>query len=237
MKGWLRGGSLAVVVGAAGGQPFVFQVAQPEERPCSGNRPPVAVQDELQTDTETSVIFDVTANDSDPDGDGVRVLWAYQAEHGDVARMGNSYIRYTPDGAFVGIDKFHYVLEDGCGQDVALVTVRVAQANFAPTAAFTGSAMGGPAPLTVEFDASASWDPDGAVVLYSWDFGDGTRTDLPEAVIQHTFSEPGCYEVRLWVTDDEGARDTVARWVDAGAPLPDRPVVAGAVESSVTPRE
>lgn len=42
-----------------------------------------------------------------------------------------------------------------------------------PTAVISASTTSGPAPLTVTFDGSAPSDPDGAIVSYAWQFGDG----------------------------------------------------------------
>ena len=57
-----------------------------------------------------------------------------------------------------------------------------------------------------EFDGSASTDPDGLVVGWSWDFGDGYSAE--GAVVQHAYREPGSYEVVLTVVDQMGAADT-----------------------------
>jgi len=60
---------------------------------------------------------------------------------------------------------------------------------------------------TVTFDASASYDPDGSIVSYEWDFGDNvTGTGM---IANHTYEEVGDYIVRLNVTDDEGETDTL----------------------------
>jgi len=61
-------------------------------------------------------------------------------------------------------------------------------------------------PLVVEFDASASSDPDGAIASYAWDFADGETA--AGAVVQHTFVEPGLYQVKVTVTDNQGASST-----------------------------
>jgi len=59
----------------------------------------------------------------------------------------------------------------------------------------------------VEFDASESYDPDGEIVRYLWDFGDGASSE--EMITTHTYTAPGVYDVWLYVYDDEGAFDTV----------------------------
>jgi hypothetical protein len=65
----------------------------------------------------------------------------------------------------------------------------------------------------VHFDGSSSTDPDGAIVSYEWDFGDG-RFGLGE-IINHTFIQPGEREVTLYVTDDSGVRRDVSRAITA----------------------
>jgi len=74
----------------------------------------------------------------------------------------------------------------------------IAQFSFYPTT--------GLAPLEVTFDASGSSDPDGTIVRYSWDFGDGSA-GLGQ-VISHVFLKSGTFRVGLTVTDDLGARAT-----------------------------
>lgn len=56
---------------------------------------------------------------------------------------------------------------------------------------------------SVLFDGEASFDPDGTLQSYHWDFGDGTDAD-GKAVI-HEYEVEGTYTVTLSVTDDCGA--------------------------------
>ena len=79
--------------------------------------------------------------------------------------------------------------------------------NREPQAIFTATPNAGFAPLEVFLDASQSFDLDGTIVAYDWDFDDGT-TGVGESVI-HLFSDVGDYFVRLTVRDDEGAEDSV----------------------------
>ena len=93
---------------------------------------------------------------------------------------------YEPDGDESGFSNvIHYT-----GSEV----------NQAPTASFTASPISGDLPLAVTFDASASTDPDGTIVSYSWDFGDGAAAS--GVTINHTFTWAGTYTVTLTVTDD-----------------------------------
>ncbi|NOX45335.1 MAG: PKD domain-containing protein [Caldiserica bacterium] len=64
---------------------------------------------------------------------------------------------------------------------------------------------------TVEFDASSSYDPDGEVVGYYWDFGDGTTAEGPQ--VAHAYAEDGEYAVSLTVVDDSGAEAMVTKTV------------------------
>jgi subtilisin family serine protease len=67
--------------------------------------------------------------------------------------------------------------------------------NTAPTASFTVSCTG----LICTFDASASSDPEGTPVTYTWDFGDFTSASV--AAPTHTYATAGTYDVTLTVSD------------------------------------
>ena len=80
--------------------------------------------------------------------------------------------------------------------------------NVRPVALFSVDQVSGQSPLTVNFDASASYDPDESIVAYYWDFGDelsgtGARTS-------HTFSSISsqAYTVTLTVIDNNGKEAT-----------------------------
>lgn len=74
------------------------------------------------------------------------------------------------------------------------------------------------APATFGFDASSSFDPDGEIEAYQWDFGDGSREVIP--VVVHTFAVAGTYRVRLTVTDNTGITGRVDQNIEVGIRRP-----------------
>ncbi len=105
----------------------------------------------------------------------------------------------------------------------ASLPVDVTGPNRLPTAWFdVGDVLdelGNLLSLSRRFDASRSRDPDGAIVSYMWDFGDGETGSGRR--VDHVYAQSGRYVVRLIVTDDRDGRDTTTRSI-----LVNRPPVA-----------
>ena len=86
----------------------------------------------------------------------------------------------------------------------ATKTITVTESlNQSPIASFTSNFRIGAVPLEISFNASSSYDPDGNIISYAWDFKDG-NTGSGET-LNHTFSSIGSYKVELTVTDNKGA--------------------------------
>jgi len=73
-----------------------------------------------------------------------------------------------------------------------------------PIASFTYTPTYPEVNQIVTFDASASYDPDGNIVSYTWDFGDSNITTTSNPIINHRYASYGDYPVRLTVTDNDG---------------------------------
>lgn len=98
-------------------------------------------------------------------------------------------------------------------------------ANGLPTAAFSfAPPSGATVGQQVDFDASASSDPDGIVMNYEWDLdGNGTfETQGPNP--SRSYASAGTYTVSLRVTDNDAKQDVVAHNVVIAALTP--PVAA-----------
>jgi PKD repeat protein len=55
---------------------------------------------------------------------------------------------------------------------------------------------------SITFDASGSYDSDGTIQNFTWNFGDGTKSY--EKTTLHAYSEMGTYTVKLLVVDNDG---------------------------------
>lgn len=97
-----------------------------------------------------------------------------------------------------------------------------AATNQPPVAAFTAAATV-QAGAALPFDASASSDPEGGVLTYSWDFGDGGRGGV--ARLAHVYVASGERTVTLTVRDLSGAETKASRVITVGAAPPAGPAV------------
>jgi len=90
-----------------------------------------------------------------------------------------------------------------------------------PIVRVSGGLAFGTAPFTVAFDISDSSDPNGEIVFFTFDFGDGStpveRTDLSE-LIEHTYENAGSYFAKLTATDNEGATASFSLGISAYEP-------------------
>ncbi len=95
----------------------------------------------------------------------------------------------------------------------SVVVDEIIEIQLPPSAVLAGPA-GGLAGESLAFDAGGSSDPDGSIVSYKWDFGDGSpveTTTLP--VFNHSYTTPGTYTVTVTVTDDDGLINTASQQV------------------------
>ena len=161
------------------------------------NRSPIASFTESAETVSSSESIHFDASEShDPDGTIVNYLWDF----GD----GNTAVDVEVDHAYEDDGVYTVtltVIDDDDATGSATATKNVL--NRPPIASFTENATIVSKDEAIHFDASESHDPDGSIVNYSWDFGDGnTATGVTS---DHAYSEDGNYTVTLTVTDDDGA--------------------------------
>ena len=161
------------------------------------NRIPVALFTESATTVSTGEVIYFNASMSiDPDGTIISYLWNF----GD----GTNASGMTVDHAYTENGNYTVTLtvtdNDGA---MAVCNATKNILNRSPVLAFTESAVTVFTGEVIHFNASASYDPDGTIVSYFWDFGDGnTGTDV---TIDHSYADNGIYTVMLTAVDNDNA--------------------------------
>jgi len=98
----------------------------------------------------------------------------------------------------------------------------------------------------ITFDASSSYDSDGNITNYEWDFGDGNVTNTTHEILNHSYLEAGNYEVILTVTDNDGVTNSTTKIItvypptaifDTGSPSNPYPSISGTHNGTITPNQ
>ena len=97
-----------------------------------------------------------------------------------------------------------------------------------PTAIFTFTSGTILTSVSVNFNGTTSFDPDGTIVGYAWDYGDGSTGS--GTTPSHSYSIAGIYIVKLNVTDNSGSTQVSTQTVT----ITDRPPTISLTQSSTT---
>ena len=181
------------------------------------------------TSTKNNLQVSVDAGGSS-DSDGT--IQSYAWDFGDGASGTGKTASHTYTGPGTYQVKLTVTDNDGAtGTVTHAVTVTAPPQNADPMAAFTSTTDG----LDASFDGSGSTDSDGTIASYAWEFGDGeTATG---AMPSHTYASADTYQVKLTVTDNDGATNSVTKPVtvadDGPGPEPEQ-IAADTFQRSVT---
>ena len=116
---------------------------------------------------------------------------------------------------------------DGDSAVLDALSIRTYSAlNLDPTAQLSADPVSGPAPLTTVLSAEGSFDSDGVIVNYLWDFdGNGGYEEVSlEPEITRVFETAGSYQVTVAAVDDRGGYGTAEELITVGAVVNDPPV-------------
>lgn len=125
----------------------------------------------------------------------------------NVTSLGACALRFVPPegaehgGVALSDDNGHYLLFHQFDGDFHTAGAPVANFTFWPDV--------GVVDKPVVFNASDSYDPDGSIVSYFWDFGDGNVDDTTTPTVQHSYGDAGTYLVSLVVEDSAGVRSSL----------------------------
>ncbi|GAB3932019.1 putative Ig domain-containing protein [Larkinella terrae] len=109
--------------------------------------------------------------------------------------------------AFNPYDRNMYYITLG---EKSLVRQLAFTTNQPPAAVITKDKSFGSSPLSINFSAKDSYDPEGGALTYEWNFGDGSSVNRTMTPPLKTFTNAGTksYNVSLKVTDSQGKSST-----------------------------
>ncbi len=152
---------------------------------------------ETPTTRDTVQFWD---NSTDPDDDIYN--WTWDFGDGNVSYERNPVHRYSDSGRY---DVTLFVKDISSGGNSA--TKQIFVFNVPPVADFYWTREGG----SIKF-LDYSYDSDGSVVNWTWDFGDGNVSYERNPV--HNYSEAGIYDVTLTIKDDDSASNFTTRKIN-----------------------
>ncbi|NUN07681.1 MAG: PKD domain-containing protein [Ignavibacteriaceae bacterium] len=157
------------------------------------NFPPVANAGQNISSAQDEIIYFYGGNSKDQDGFITEYLWDF----GDGTKSSGESVSHSyrkPGNYTVTLKvKDNSGTKDSYGSTT--IDVRI---NAKPIASATQDLNVTLAEF--KFDGTSSSDPDGNIMKYYWDFGDGKTSTQPAPT--HYYTRPGMYRVRLKVTDD-----------------------------------
>ncbi len=190
------------------------------------NAAPSAVDDNVITNEDTAITFNVLTNDLDGDGDGLTVTGNGDPTYGTLSFASPGSFTYTPDpGEHVGSDSFTYNVSDGIDGSTATVNIIVTPVNDPPESisgeAETPEETAVTIVVATDIDstvltATCTSVPSGGSIV---DNGDGSITFTPPLNFN------GGVTITCSVVDDQGAATATSAVVTVGVtPVNDAPV-------------
>ncbi len=161
------------------------------------NDPPVAdAGGEYKGSAGEAIVFDASKS-LDRDGSLIEFKWDFgdgtqQKLPGQMKRVSHSY---THPGRY-GVT---LTVRDDSGSATARAQGKAVVIINRPPVAETGPDLLG-TNGQVQFESTGTYDPDGEIIKYFWDFGDAESATGPSPI--HVYRNPGTYTVRLTVSDD-----------------------------------
>lgn len=141
----------------------------------------------------------------DADGRVTELRWTWGDGSPDTVQTGPGPLTHT----YAAAGRYTVSLratDDAGSSRLETALLDVSPANLPPTALLVSSAGSLWVGQTLTLDAGASTDADGRISLYTWDFGDGQRSEGTASRISHRYLNPGSLTARVTVTDDQGAQ-------------------------------
>jgi PKD repeat protein len=148
------------------------------------------------------VSFDASKS-QDPDNNIVEYKWDFDGD-GQIDTNGEkvTYV-YKQDGVY---NATLTVLDAENNQSNAVLVVKVGAQPL--QARITATPVEGIVPLTVTFDASSSSYPNGEIVSYEWDFGDGGPKRIDVSKVNYKYLKIGTFTAKVTAIASDNSKAT-----------------------------
>ena len=167
------------------------------------NVPPTA--DFTFSPTSPTDLNNIQFTNTSTDADGTITSWSWEFGDGATSSIENPTHQYTDDGTYL----VNLTVADNDGARNS-ASKDIVVSNILPTADFTYSPSS-PTDVGIIQFTDASTDPDGMIVSWSWNFGDGTNSTSKNP--QHNYTTSGQYTVGLEVADNDGAKKLTSKTI------------------------
>ncbi|WP_406661776.1 PKD domain-containing protein [Methanolobus sp. ZRKC3] len=185
-----------VVLSNSISQPLVYSISNATLLIDSG--PVLSSPGTFYIEAENTLKFTLEA--FDPDNDQL-VFTCTSLPDGASLDPITGIFTWTPSIDQAGEYRLDFEAKDGYLSDSGLANITVMSTNIVPVANINGpyeTVVG----RKIRFDSSGSYDPDGNIVSYEWNFGDGYMST--DAKPFHAYTVSGEYSVMLTVEDNMG---------------------------------
>lgn len=164
------------------------------------NQPPI-VNFSWSVDPDIDGTISFVADVTDPDGNAENAFYSWNFGDGNSSSSKNPSHTYGRSGTYTVT---LIVTDEDGGTSSYETTVTVP--NILPIAGFSIDRANITTASSVTFDGGSpfSYDKDGEIVNWTWDFENDSVIDAYGSTVSHLFSVPGNYTVVLNVTDNEG---------------------------------
>lgn len=143
---------------------------------------------------------------------GKIISWHWDFGDGSTSTEQNPIHTYSKEGAY--FVTLTVKSDTNLTDSVTKIVIISPPPKYPPVADFTYKVING---TTVEFNANLSYDEDGYIKYYIWDFGDGTPANTTtNPIIIHKYKKEGVYPVTLTVIDNDNLSDSRTKLINIG---------------------
>ena len=155
---------------------------------------------------------DFYANATDPDGEIISYTWYFG--DGSTSSSPNPSHIYDRSGNYT----VTLIVEDNNGA-IHVISKTITIPNMKPIPVFIYNPSNPNTKQYVFFDASSSFDKDGYITNYSWDFENDGIIDAYGVNVYHMFPTAGNYTIKLIVIDNGGKSNSTTKLLQIVEPI------------------